>query len=641
MFDLFRSREKNTRILLGVLLGLVALSMLVYLIPGGVSGSGISSENVLATVGNDKITATDVQRTIQSITRGQNLPKALLAMYLPNIVNQLVETKAMAYKAREMGIHVSEQEVADSVQSQFAAQMGGKFDLEVYKAFLSQQGLTPIAFEQRERETMLASRLEALERQSVLVSDADARAEYQRKNLKVGLQYVAFEGKDFLSKVNHDPEAIKAFFNPHRGEFRIPEKRDVSLIVGSMTAFLQNAKVSDAELQKEYQDSIESFRTPERVRVRHILIKTQGKPKEEAPKLKAKAEDLLKQLKGGADFAELATKNSEDPGSAVKGGELGFITHGQTVANFDKAAFALKPGETSGVIETEYGYHIIQGEEKQDAHTQTFEEARQTLFAEAQKQQASEALSRAIDSARDQVARTPGDAKAIAQKLGLDYFKMDNFTAGASLPEINDVPQLSTAITSTPKGGVTDVVNADKQNKAAFAVVNNITPARNAEFNEVQDQVAARYNADESNRLAAAAAQAASARAHKGESLESIAKEYGLTVKTAAPFTADGAAEGIGTGSQLAACFNANPGDIVGPISVGSSSFVTKVSEKIPADMNQFAQNKAAIVESLTQQRLQVQTPLFRDSVVSDLKRRGKIKLNDAAISRMIGGLQS
>lgn len=641
MFDLFRSRERNTRIVLGVLLGLVALSMLVYLIPGGLGGgSSAGGDNVVASVGGQKITTTDVQRTIQGITRGQNLPKGLLAMYLPNIVNELVESKAMAYKASEMGLSVSDQDLADTLQAEFAAQMGGKFDMDSYKAFLANQGMTPTQFEANQRDSILAQRLEALEKQSLIVSDADAKAEYQRKNLKVGLQYIAFEGKDFVSKVNHDPAAVKAYFERNRNSFKIPEKRNVSLIVGSTAAFMQNVKVSEAELQKAYQESIDSFRTPERVRVRHILIKTQGKPKEEAPKLKAKAEDLLKQLKAGGDFAVLAKANSDDPGSAAKGGELGFVTKGQTVPNFEKSAFSLKPGELSGVIETEYGYHIIQGEEKQEAHTQTFEEARPQLFADAQKQQATDALNRAIDAARDQVAAAPAKAQDIAAKLGLQFFKLDGMTSSTPLPDISDVPALSNAIFSTPKGGVTDVVNSDKQGKSAFAAVNSIMPTRNGEFAEMQDQVIARYNTDESNRLATEAANKAAARVHKGESLEAVAKDLGLPVKTAPPFNSDGAAEGIGSGSQLAAAFKANVGDIVGPITVSNNEFLCKVTEKQPADLNQYAQNKAAIVEGLLQQRLQVQAPLFRDSIVSDLKKRGKIKMNDGTISRLIGALQ-
>jgi peptidyl-prolyl cis-trans isomerase D len=205
---------------------------------------------------------------------------------------------------------------------------------------------------------------------------------------------------------------------------------------------------------------------------------------------------------------------------------------------------------------------------------------------------------------------------------------------------VSGLPQLSSAIFSTPKGGVTDVVDADKQSKSAFAAVLNIIPARNAEFAEVQDQVTLKFATEEAARLAAEAAKAAAARLKKGESLEAIAKEYNLPLKTAAPFTADGSAEGIGSGAQLAAAFKANVGESVGPLTIGNGTFVCKVTDKIPADMSQFAQNKAAIIDGLAQQRLQVQSPLFRDSIVADLKKRGKIKLNDSTISRMIGALQ-
>jgi hypothetical protein len=214
--------------------------------------------------------------------------------------------------------------------------------------------------------------------------------------------------------------------------------------------------------------------------------------------------------------------------------------------------------------------------------------------------------------------------------------------SGAPLPGISN-PQFTNSVFSTAKGGVTEVLNSDKEGKEGrmiFAVVNNVIPTRNAELAEVQDQVAARYTTDESNRLAAEAAKVATERAHKGESLDAIAKDFGLAVKTAPPFSADGAAEGIGAGSQLGDAFKAKQGDFVGPLTIGSSEFLCRVTDKIPADMSLFAQNKAAIVDSLSQQRQQVQTPLFRDSVVAELTRRGKIKRNEATINRLIGQLQ-
>ena len=637
MFDLFRSRDKSVKILLGVMLLLVAASMLIYLIPGGFGNTGLTGDSVVASVGGDKVTDLDVQRQIAMLTRGQtNLPKGILAMYIPNIINQLIEQKAMAYKAKQMGLTISDQELGDTIQSEFAAQMGGKFDMQMYQAFLSQQGLTPAAFEAQQRDSMLAARLENLEKQSLVISDADARAEYQRKSLKVGLQYIGFDKAQFLAKVNADPAAMKAYFDKNRQQFRIPEKRSFDLIEGSTADYMQSAQVPEAQLQKDYQDGIDSFRTPERVRVRHILIKTQGKPKEEAPALRAKAEGILKQLKGGADFAELAKKNSEDPGSAEKGGELGWVTHGQMVPNFEKASFALKPGEMSGIVDTEYGYHIVQAEEKQEAHTQTFDEARPQLLLEAKKQVAADTLRKNIDAAHNEVVRTPTQAAAIAAKFGLKYVKQENVANGSPLPDLPNATELSTAITTAVKGAVTDFYSFDNAAKSAFAIVTNIAPARNAEYSEVESDVRQRYASSEAERLTQEAAKQAAESARKGESLEALAKQYGTTVKTAAPFSVDGAAEGIGSGVQLAAAFKANVGDTIGPVNTGTGEFVCKVSEKIAADMGQYAAGKAAIVQGLEQDRLRVQQPLFRDSVLNDLKRHGKVQMNDAAISHIV-----
>jgi peptidyl-prolyl cis-trans isomerase D len=637
MFDLFRSREKSVKILLGGILLAVAASMLFYLNPANFGNFGAAGDNVVAAVGGEKVTDQDVQRQIGMITRSQtNLPKGMLAMYVPTIINQLIEQKALAYKAKEMGLTISDQELGDSIQSEFAAQTGGKFDMQIYQAFLAQEGMTAQAFENQQREGMLSSRLENLERQSLVISDADARTEYQRKNLKVGLQYVAINKNQFLSKVNADPAAIKSYFDKNRQSFRVQEKRSYDLIVGSAADYMQSAQVSQDQLQKDYKDEIDSFRTPERVRVRHILIKTQGKPKEEAPQLRAKAEALLKQIKGGADFAKLAKKNSDDPGSAAKGGELGWVTHGQMVANFEKASFSLKPGELSGIVDTEYGYHIVQPEEKQEAHTQTFDEAMPQLLLEAKKQAAGGTLHKNIEAAHAEVLAKPAQAQAVAAKYGLKFFKQENIPNGAALPELTNPGELVTAISTSAKGAVTDVYNFDSQAKGAFAVISNIAPARNAEFSEVQADVMQRYASGEAERLAQDAARQAAEGAHKGESLEAIAKRYGSEVKTAAPFSIDGAAEGIGSGTQLAAAFKANQGDIVGPVSAGSGQFICKVSEKIPADMNQYAAGKAAIVQGLEQDRLRLQQPLFRDSVLNDLKRRGKVKMNDAAINHIV-----
>ena len=644
MFDLFRSRDKSVKILLGALLVLVALSMLVYLIPGGPGGSsGISSQNVVATVGGEKITAQDLQRTVEQLqSRQQNMPKALLAFYIPSIVNQMIEAKAMAYKAQQLGLQVSDQELAESIQSEFKAQVGQDFNMNLYQQILTQQGISVADFEKMRREGMLGMRLEDLEAQSLIVSDSEARAEYAQKNEKIGLEYIAFTDKDFASKVNTDPAAVKAYFEKNRAQFRVPEKRDINLIVGSVADFLQSAHVTDAELQKQYQDNIDNYRVPERVDVRHILIKTQGKPKDQWPQLKAKAEGILKQLQHGGNFAELAKKNSEDPGSAEKGGELGWITRGQTVANFDKSAFSLKPGELSGIVETEYGYHIIQVEKKEDARVKPFDEVKPQLMAEAQKDAAAANLKKAADDARAAIAKNQGQADAIATKYGLRPYKLNNITSGEPLPQVGSAPDLTTALFGTAKGGVSSVVNLDTQGKAAFGVVTNTFPAHPAQYSEVQSEVLQKYKTDESARLALEAAKSAAAEARKGTSLQDIAKQRKLQVKTAAPFTIDGAAEGIGSAATLfPEAFKQNVGAIVGPVGAQADQFVCRISQKIPADMAQFAKDKGSIIQGLVTQKRAAQQALFRASVVADLKSHRKIKVNEEAINRIVSSFQS
>ncbi len=213
---------------------------------------------------------------------------------------------------------------------------------------------------------------------------------------------------------------------------------------------------------------------------------------------------------------------------------------------------------------------------------------------------------------------------------------MDGFARGGPLPDLGTQPNITNAIFAAQKNGVTDITNIDAQGKEAFAVVTNITPAHNAEYADVQADAMNHYVSAESQRLANEAAKAAADRAKKGESLQDIAKTYGVQVKTAAPFTIEGAAEGIGSGSTLQAAFDTNVGGIVGPVDAATGEFVCKVTQSIPADMGQYAAAKDGIVQRLKQQRETVDSPLFSDSVVSELKRKGTVKLNQETISKLV-----
>jgi peptidyl-prolyl cis-trans isomerase D len=643
MFDLFRSREKSVRILLGVLLVVVALSMCLYLIPGGPgTGSGPSGNNVIATVGNQKVTLQQLQQSIQAITQRQTVPKQLLAQYIPVILNQLVEIEALAYRARQLGISVSDAELADLIRADMSRALGGtNFDLSLYQAALAQQGMTVADFEHKQRVDYLASRFESLELQSIVVSEAEAKDRFRETNQKIALQYIAFDPKKFVPKVNQDPAALKAYFDKNRAFFQTPEKRTADLMVGTLPDFEKAAKVTDAQLQQLYTSNLDTYRVPERVHVRHILLMTQGKSPAEKAQLKSKADDLLNQLKKGADFADLAKKNSQDPGSSAKGGDLGWIVRGQTVPQFEQAAFSQKPNDLSGVVESSFGYHIIQVLDHQAAHLQTLDEVKPQLLAQMQKQVGADDLTRAVAAAHAEIEKNPRQAEEIAKKYNLRYFKVNQVASNESLPEVMNAPEPMSAIFSTPKGGVTKVANVENGAKSVFAIVDAITPAHPSSFEDARKDVLERYTTAESLRLNREAAAKADEEAKKGEPLEAIAKQNGLEVKTASPFTITGAAEGIGSAAVLKAAFSANVGDVIPVVSVASNAFVCKVTEKQPANMADYEKNKAAYIQQLSQQLQGFYQKLFRESLVTTMKRDGKIKLNQELISRVVSDMQS
>ena len=175
-------------------------------------------------------------------------------------------------------------------------------------------------------------------------------------------------------------------------------------------------EVSDAQLRQAYSASMDNFRMPERVKVRHILLMTQGKSDAEKKQALAKAQDLLKQLRAGADFADLAKKNSQDPGSGQNGGDLGFIVRGQTVPEFEKVGvLTAKPKEISDVVTTQYGYHILRVLEKEPARVKPFEEVKASLAEELKKQGVNEKTQSLADQARAELEKSPGSAAEIAK----------------------------------------------------------------------------------------------------------------------------------------------------------------------------------------------------------------------------------
>ena len=637
MFDLFRSRTRAVRIMLGALLMLVAVSLVVTLIPGFV-GAEFAPENIIAEIGDDVLTAREVQIIVQQQLRNNAFSRDMAGVYVPLIINQMIADRAVAYQAERLGFRATDADVALVVESMMPQlYQDGKFvGREVYAQVLSQQmNMTIPEFERNVRKQILLTRLSNFVLEGVVVSEREIEEEFRRRHEKIKLDYVSVSPADFRSRVGVTAEEMKEYFERNKSSYQIGERRNVELIAVEEAAVAKTIQVPDEELRRIYQSSQDRFRTPERVKARHILLMTTGKSDEEKAKAKAKADELLKQLKGGADFAALAKANSEDTGTKDNGGDLGWITRGQTVENFEKTAFALKPNELSDVIATEYGYHIIQVLEKEPARLRPFEEVREELVKEESTQRLYDRMQELADQARAELVKNPAQGEQIATRLGLRFLRLEKFTPGDPIPEIGGGADLEEAIRSLAQGGVTPVVQVGT-NRLVVAAVTEVFPARQAEFAEVEDRIRETLIAQKAQEMAQEAVKRLEELAKTaGGDLEKIARALGLAVKTTPEFGRRDTVEGISSTVYLEEAFKAPVGQVVGPLSAAGQTLLVRVTKRVEADMSQLKEQRAEILNALRRQKAQERKELFEDGVLTRLIQEKKVKIHDRNIQRL------
>ncbi len=637
MFDLFRSRDKAVRYVLGGMLMIVALSMVVTLIPG-FGSSTRADDTVIAEVGKDAITVRQVQNELQSLVRDRQVPPQMLQIYAPQFIDQMIQERAVAYQASRMGMQITDADLATTIRERILPQLfsQGQLDKAAYENMLTQRGMSIPEFEEMVRKEILSSRMRNLAMEGVVVTPQEARAQYEKSKQKAKVEYIAFKPDDLKSQAKVAPEDLKTYYDANKNNYVQPEKRDLALLIADQEKIGASINVPEAQLQQAYQSRRDQFRTPERVRVRHILVKTTGKTPAETEKLKQKAADLLKQLKGGADFATLAKANSDDPGSAVKGGELGWVTRGQTVKNFEQAAFSLKPNQLSDLISTEYGFHILQVEEKQDAHTQTLDEVKGQLAAELKKQVVFERMQTAMDQARAALQKAPENLEQVASQYNLELVRVPQAGPGQTLPQLGALPDLDAALGGMKKGDVTPVFQAPGD-KLVIAEVTNNYPAHIQPLTEVEARVRDTVIGQKARLLASERAAQAATRLKAGEDINKVAKELGGEVKTSIEFTTNDAIEGLGSATIFNEAFTKPVGSIIGPVpAAGDISVVAKVAARIPADPNGFAAAREGIVKELKDKQASERRELFYDSILAQLIKEGKVKKHNDTIKRLL-----
>ena len=636
MFDLFRSSDKGKKYFLSGLLVLVALSMVTYLIPS-YGGGGAGPDAVVAQIGKDTITLRDAQLGIRNATRNRSIPPDLMSLYVPQIIEQLITQRTLVYEAHRLGLQVSDEDISSTIRLSIPNLFPeGKFvGRDAYAAMLAQQNLSIPEFESDVARQVLMTRLQEVVVEGTVVTPAEIEQEYRRRHEKVEIEYVKISPEKLKSEVQITPAEMKEYFDKNRAAFSVPEKRSLAILVIDQAKIQQSLEPSDAELRRAYENDKDRFRTPERVKVRHILLKITGKTPAEDAKIKAKAEDLLKQIKSGGDFAELARKNSEDPGSATKGGDLGWIVRGQTVPPFENTAFSLKPNEISNVIQTQYGYHIVQVLDHEQAHLKTFEEARTQLADEYRRQRGSQMMQDLTDRAEAGLKKDPPEKVAQDLKLAAPI-KVENFASGSSIPEIGANRDFEQSVTGLAKGEVSQPVSVPP-NRVAMAVVTGVTPTHPATFEEVQSRVLQALEQQKVDQLLNKRATDLMAKTTSmNGDLEKAAKSMSLEVKKPAPVDRSGAVEGLGPASYVTQAFTKPDGGVFGPVPLPDGRVIVKVLSHMPPDTSQFASQRNGIRDEIKARKAKERNELFEAGLREQLIKEGIIKIHQKVVDQLV-----
>ena len=642
MFNVFRSRDKFVRITLGAILSVVAITMVVTLIPGFGTTTGSGDDPVLAQIGGEKITASQAQRDFQSLVQGQQIPSEMLQIYFPQYFESTVMQRAVKYQAERMGLTVSDDDVLAGLAStdpQFF-QNGQLVSKDQFEAFLAQRGLTVDQAIDAIRTDLLVKKLRDVMLESIVVSPKEVDDAFKHKYEKAKIQYIAFPAAKFMDQVKPTEQELQQTFTLNRGNYTIPQKSSFQVLTLEQDKVEATIAITEQQMRAAYSGSMDNFRMPERIHVRHILIGTEGKSDAEKKSLKAKAEDVLKQARSGSDWVALAKKYSDDKANAEKGGDLDWVVKGQMVPEFEAAAFALKPNEISGVVTTQFGYHIIQLLGREPSRVKPFEEVKDGLAADLRKQQVTEKMQMLGDQIRAALEKNPGSAAEVAKQFGADFINAPNAAPGAPIPGLGNSPEIDGALAGMKPNDVSQVLVLPA-NRLAVVVLNSKTPARQADYAEVAEQVKQGAINTKAQALAHAKAKEAAERLKAGEDIEKVAKSYKLDVTSTNLFGHDDAVEGLGSAVYVEDAFTKPVGTIQGPTMINGRDVVSRVAGREEADLSLLAGERDAIVLKLKQSKAQERNALFMDSVFSKLQAEGKAKMYPAAIARVTASYQA
>jgi peptidyl-prolyl cis-trans isomerase D len=629
-----------------VIIGVVSVGMVIYLIPG-LTGVGASAPDTYAVVyphwysrwfsSGDTVSQARVEQMTRQQLMQQNPQYAdndmIVKMFEGQVGQRLVQQQVLLQVADKLGIRASDEDVRQFLQTGPTGQVlypnGVFIGQQAYASLISQRlNMSVPDFEDNVRQSIILRRLQSMITAGITVSPQDVRDAYRKQSVKIKFDYAIISSSDLLKTINPSDSDLEAFFKQNAARYAtaVPEARKIAYfaftpgdIPGGLTQPTQQ------QIQQYYNDHLSDYQVPEQSKSRHILIQVApGADAKTDAAAKAKAEDVLKQLKAGGSWDELAKKYSDDPGSKNTGGDLGFAQRGRMVPEFDNAIFTQKIGDIE-IVKSQFGYHVVQVEERQTAHTQPLNEVLpqiQTTLLRESAAQAEENYARALTSEAD--------------KDGLEKAAAAHHLEVVTTPPVERTGVIAALASSTEllskafaaKQGDAPQFAPTGEGYAVFQVT-GIQAAHAPAFADWKSHVLDDYRNEKLPGLLNQKTQELADKAKAENDLAKAAKELGATVKTSDLVSPTGQVPGLGDVGQVAPqLFDLNVGSVAGPIDAERNGAVVKIVDKQQPSDEEIQKNFDQTRDQILDERRNDAFGIFVGGVMDDYKKRKLIQVN-------------
>jgi peptidyl-prolyl cis-trans isomerase D len=625
-------------------LALVCLTFVVFYIPefiGPDTATLLPTGDRLASVDSRTISVGDFRRrylaqvSAYRTSYGANLTDAVLQqMQVPQqVLQQMIQEKAEITEAERNGITVTDAEVRAQILAIPGLQENGQFIGEQrYRQLLASQNppMTTTDFEQTIRESLMLDKFRSGLTEWMAISDSDLEREYKRRNEKVTLDVVTVLSESFKTQVNPSDGEISAHFDVNKENYRVPDQRKIRFVRINPTDLAAKIKVPREEVERNYNEKLGTYSTPEQIRASHILLRTEGANEAE---VRAKAEQVLKEAKAGADFAGLAKKYSQDDSNAQEGGDLDYFSRGRMVPEFENAAFALAPGEISDLVKTEFGFHVIKVTDRKAAivrpvtDPQVYGEIESQILREQAESQATEqAASLKAEGTNPQALE-----KAAASR-GFKVEESAFFARGGLIEGLGPQSPAALAAFDLADNAVSEPMMGPT-GRVIFYV-----SAKQDSYVPKLDEVRSRVRDDviqaRAVTLAKQRADAVAAQLKTAQNFQAAAKAAGLEAVTTTPLARDGVIPNIGRNADIeAAAFSIPVGGVSDAITTPQGAAIIKVAARQDVNPADYAMAREKFRADVLNER----RTRFYQTYMDKAREKMKIDIDAEALKRAIG----